>query len=273
VSAFLDLYRHWSKRPLRLSRGHRGLDRCPMSDGYRTDPGELLSKGPRTFLWLIILVATVTAFLPGCLIPSQETLKKSPWPVQGTSVPEQEATPTHQTLVKPVIPPETSSKTESDNAPTGAAQGEAPQKIAAAPEPSPPAAPAAADKSADAQPINTKPEPEIKPPSKQWEDEKIKGLALELAKSSAAVVRLKVCYYVKNDEWWVTAYEDTGGPIELKQYIWNRDQEKLEPFLVLKTIARDRLEQHVHASEPDRACEVIPLPPKESKPPDRPAGA
>jgi hypothetical protein len=273
VSAFLDLYKNWSKRRLRMPRGFDALGQHPMSDGLRAVSGGGLPRRASSYFWLIVLVATCAAFLPGCLLPSQETLKKSSWPGQGTSVPEPEARSTQQTLLKPVIPPETSSKTESDDAPTSAPQAEPPQKIAAAPQPSPSAAPAASDASAAARPTSAKPEPETKPGTKQWEDEKIKTLALDVAQNSPAVVRLKACYYVKHDEWWVIAYEDTGGPIELKQYIWNRDQERLEPFLVLKTIARDRLEEHLNSSEPDRACEVIPLPPKESKPPERTGGA
>lgn len=273
MSVFLDLDRHWSTPLLRLTRRCDDSGRHSMSDGHRENPGESLSKGAWPYIWLILVVATCVACLPGCLLPSQESLKKSSWPVQGTSVPEPETKLSQQTLVKPVIPPETSSKIELEDTLASTPQEDAPQKSAPEKRPAPPAAAAPSGAPAGAQPTDAKPEPETKPRTKQWEDEKIKTVALNLAATSAAVVRIKVCYYVKHDEWWVIAYEDTGGPIELKQYIWNRDQEKLEPFLVLKTIARDRLEEHVKASEPDKACEVIPLPPKESKPPERAGGA
>ena len=91
----------------------------------------------------------------------------------------------------------------------------------------------------------------------------MKTLALELAKGSSAGSKMKMCYAVKKDEWWVILYEDTGAVFELKQYSWNREQNRLEPFLVFKTIPKDQIQEQLNSPEPDRACEVLEIPRKE----------
>ena len=57
-------------------------------------------------------------------------------------------------------------------------------------------------------------------------------------------------------------YVDAGTGFELKQYTWNREQNKLEEFLVLKTVPKDNIEERLRSSEPDRACEVLDVPDK-----------
>ncbi len=189
-----------------------------MSQGHRAHLWEKWQRAIYSYLSLMLLLGTCTAVLGGCLIPSQESLKKNAWPVQGTSVPESESKPpSDQPLVKPVIPPEISSTTESDSAQSKVPEQEASQKIAAAPQSAPPAAAARPEPPKETEQTPGQAKPEGNTQSKQWEDEKVKSLALELAKNSVVVTRVKVCYSVKNDEWWIIAYEDTGGPIEIKQ--------------------------------------------------------
>lgn len=67
----------------------------------------------------------------------------------------------------------------------------------------------------------------------------------------------KICYSVKTDEWWVVLYEDIGSLYDVKQYTWNRDQEKLEQFLVLKKIGKNRLQEDINERESDKACEPL----------------
>lgn len=93
----------------------------------------------------------------------------------------------------------------------------------------------------------------------EWEDQKVRHAAMGLRDAHVAAQKMKLCYAVKDDEWWVTFYEDAGSHYELKQYVWERDLERLEPFLVLKRVGKERLEQHLRMGEPDRACEVIDL--------------
>jgi hypothetical protein len=104
--------------------------------------------------------------------------------------------------------------------------------------------------------------PETKSAAKvNWEDQKVRKAALDLAEGNPSVKKIKICYAVKEDEWWVTLYEFSGGLVELKQFTWNREQDKLESFLVLKRIAIGRLEEHLNSEEPGKACESIdPLP-------------
>jgi hypothetical protein len=101
---------------------------------------------------------------------------------------------------------------------------------------------------------------EAKAGSRQWEDQKVRQAAIKLSHQFQGVKKGKICYSVKNDEWWVVLYEDAGPMYELKQYTWNRDQEKLEEFLVLKKIGKNRLEEDRSARDPDRACEAVDFP-------------
>ena len=78
-----------------------------------------------------------------------------------------------------------------------------------------------------------------------------------MAKNFQHVSKIKVCYAVKDDEWWVVLYDDAGAFTELKQYTWNRDQEKLEAFLVVKRIPSGRVQEQSAEEEPGKACEVL----------------
>jgi hypothetical protein len=105
---------------------------------------------------------------------------------------------------------------------------------------------------------------QTKPRTEVWEDQKVRQKALEMARKRPSVKKIKICYAVKDDEWWVILYEDAGSSYELLQYTWNRDQDKLEQFLVLKRISRNRLKEHLALREPDRACDILdpgPIPP------------
>jgi hypothetical protein len=101
---------------------------------------------------------------------------------------------------------------------------------------------------------------EAKSGSREWEDQRVKEAAFKVAKEFPAVKRGKICYSVKTDEWWVVLYDDTGAVYDVKQYTWSRDQEKLEPFLVLKRIGKNRLEEDLTTREADKACEALTFP-------------
>jgi hypothetical protein len=95
---------------------------------------------------------------------------------------------------------------------------------------------------------------------KHWEDEKVKQAALEMAKSFPGARKIKICYAIDDDEWWITIYDDEGSSIDLKQFVWDREKEILEPFLVLKRIPRTGMERHAREKRPGKACRVIDLP-------------
>ena len=103
------------------------------------------------------------------------------------------------------------------------------------------------------------PPAEPKEVSKEWEDQRIKLAARQLAAQSTGIKKGKICYSVKGDEWWVVLYQDGAEAYEVKQFIWNRDQERLEPFLVVTRIAKNRLDDHLNGSEPNRTCEILDL--------------
>jgi len=172
--------------------------------------------------------------------------------------------PASQALIKPVIP---------DDAPKGSEAPPEPQAKPAEPlqaskDPIPPPS-----TSTDKSPQGKEASPQTKPtkasqvPAKEnkgqsWEDQKVKDAAMRLAKGFPATKKIKICYATKDDEWWVILYEDTGSYYELRQFVWDRDREQLQPFLVLKRIDQDQLNEHVAAAEPDRACEALDPPPR-----------
>jgi hypothetical protein len=165
-------------------------------------------------------VIACIALLCGCIVPPQLGVK-NPAETQSPAT-EQKLTPSRPDLIKPSIP---------DSAP---ALGAAPTESAA-------------------------PEPLAAPPhasTKPWEDTRVKSAATDLANTRPTVKKFKICYSVKDDEWWVTLYEPADDFIELKQFTWNRDSEKLEELLVMKRIPAAGLEKHLKEEEPGRACEV-----------------
>lgn len=98
-----------------------------------------------------------------------------------------------------------------------------------------------------------------------WDDQKVRRAAMELRDAHPSAQKMKLCYAVKDDEWWAIFYEDAGTHYDLKQYVWDRERRHLDPFLVLRRIPRDRLQQDLGGNEPDRACEVVDLAPPSKK--------
>ena len=94
----------------------------------------------------------------------------------------------------------------------------------------------------------------------QWESQKVKAAAIKMAKTIPSIVKIKVCYAVENDEWWVTLYDDHGPLIDLKQFTWNREKLDLEPFLVLRQISKGQLEHDLTQKTSGRACEILDYP-------------
>ena len=93
--------------------------------------------------------------------------------------------------------------------------------------------------------------------SPNWEDQKVRIAALEMARSIPSTSKVKICYDAKHDEWWVTLYDRQGAMFDLKQFVWERESEKLEPFLVQQRISQTKLEDHVKREEKGRACEAF----------------
>lgn len=88
----------------------------------------------------------------------------------------------------------------------------------------------------------------------------VKAAALDLSKSLGNIKKAKVCYATKDKEWWAVFYQDIESAIDVRQFFWNPDTEKLEPFLVLKRIPRDKLDPELKKDEPGKSCTVLTLP-------------
>lgn len=96
----------------------------------------------------------------------------------------------------------------------------------------------------------------------QNEERQVEAAALELAKSLGSIDKIKMCYVDKDDEWWATLYEDIGSVIDVRQFIWNRESQRFEPFLVLKRISKSKLAAELKRNEKGRSCIILPPPDK-----------
>jgi hypothetical protein len=92
--------------------------------------------------------------------------------------------------------------------------------------------------------------------------ERVKLEALDMAANLGSIVRMKICHVKEDDEWWAILYKDEGSMIDLKQFVWNRKTEKFEPFLVIRQIARDKLDSDLHKKEPGKTCTPVDVPMK-----------
>lgn len=213
-----------------------------------------LEKKKHMTIRSIIALGISAAICYGCIIPSQEALRNPGIADQSQSQDKLGKTSANRGLIKPYIPSETAADQ--------IASGQQPSADQSLENPTPTSTVSQGEKTTEAPVIApTSPDGKAGPDTKgrKWEDQKVKAAATELARGLPGIKRLKVCYAVKEDEWWVTMYEQSGPAFELKQYTWSREQDKLEPFLVTKRIPADRLEAHLTEHEPDMACEVVDL--------------
>jgi hypothetical protein len=210
------------------------------------------------------LLAIGALFGFGCVVPSQEAIRRADTPIQESQAPQSAIQPGKGALIKPVIPP----SAEPTSLPTAPPDNEfnkyesseqSPASKTDNPFEEKPVPAGAKGKAAEPLPSPAKRTGTVK---KEWEDQKVRNAAVEMAKASPLVEQIKICYSVREHEWWVVLYERGDGFIELKQYIFNYDSEQLEPFLVVKRIPPARLQQHLYEEEPGKACEIIEPPSK-----------
>ncbi len=86
---------------------------------------------------------------------------------------------------------------------------------------------------------------------------KVRAAALKVAKDLESAVKMKICRFVKEDEWWVMIYDDVGPVIDIKQFVWDSEMEQLEPYLVVKKIAKTRLDAHLKTREAGKECTIV----------------
>jgi hypothetical protein len=207
-------------------------------------------------LWIVVLLCS------GCIVPSQEAIRKADGPQQNSNNARPGMRTESGSLIKPTIPQDAAQASRAERTPgVGSANSEGVAQMPAVNSDNPflekPKPKGEQPKSV----VPTQPaEGQNRPAKKKWEDQKVRDAAVEMGKATPGVKQIKICYAVKEGEWWVILYQPGQGLYELKQYIWNKDSEKLEPFLVYKTIPTDRLRQHLTEEEPGKACEVMELP-------------
>jgi hypothetical protein len=161
--------------------------------------------------------------------------------------------------VSPKQPTE-SSKPKEATAVLGAQREKKPEPSSALPK----------DKDSQGEPIKAQSSPDassaqVKKSKPQDEDHEVKAAARELSKSIGSIEKIKVCYVTKDDEWWAIFYEDIGPVIDVKQFIWNRELEKFEPFLVLKRISKAKLAEELKQDQSGHRCDIL-APPEKPKP-------
>jgi hypothetical protein len=202
---------------------------------------------------ILPLVLAVLIALSGCVLVSREGTRsvESPSfngearPQRGAPRASDSTKPQGTGLVKPYIPED---RARQEKAKT---EIRAEDKAQATPDVTTDAVPSA-DTVAYAQPAD---EPERLP---KWEeDQKVRVAALDQASGYPNVKKIKICYAVQDDEWWVILYNDIGKAIDLKQFVWNRKTEALEPHLVIEQISKSRLESHLTKTIPGRGCEIL----------------
>jgi hypothetical protein len=203
---------------------------------------------------VVVVAGISTLMTSGCIIPSQQNVKNPQTEAQANG-PINMARPGK--LLKPTIqegPEPSDQSSEVKTVPESQPSAPIPQPVSEAPSPG----------RSEVQPM---PAAASRGAKQEWaEDQKVRQAALEKAKPYPSVKKIKICFSVKEDEWWVTLYEHSGATINLKPYTWNRDKEELEEFLVLRQIPISRLQQSLQEEEAGKACEVVDAPTPQSQP-------
>ncbi len=207
---------------------------------------------------------TVALLVSGCIVPSQEAVLKPGLPPQNSQNSKQVKTTPGGSLIHPTIPEEpegTSQAAKTFGNGLLKAEGTAQPLSSGSDNPfdgktSRQGEKARRDRSA------TSSKPQNQPAKQAWEDQKVREAAFEKAKAAQGVKKIKLCYDVKEHEWWVILYEQDGEFIELEQYIWNDQSQMLQPFLVVKRFPITQLQQRLTEEEPDKPCEILDPPSK-----------
>ncbi len=208
--------------------------------------------------------------LCSCVVPAQQGVKT---PESNSGASSESRPQMGGKLLKPVIPDDTPAPNQTEgSAPASLPQPPVTPQSNAAPAPATvhEAAPSAIPQPLAPPPAPPQTQPTVEPSQtpaptaiptpqsgRQGEIDKVRNAALNQAKFIPNIKKIKMCYAVKDDEWWIILYEQGDGFYELKQYTWNRDEERLESYLVLTRIPTDQLTQNLSAAEPGRACEAF----------------
>lgn len=185
-----------------------------------------------------LLVLILLVIQSSCVLRSSDTLRAPEVAPPGRSVDSRAPGESRRSgLIRPVIPHEPAGEKGASN-PGGQRSSGTDQRVG------PPQ-------------LSAVPEPREPRKGREWEDQKVKQVALDLAAKAAGVKKIKVCLAFKNDEWLIVLYKDVGSAYELKQYFWSKDRPEPEAYLVFERVPKSRLEEHLSKTDPDKACETL----------------
>lgn len=208
------------------------------------------SKAQRFAQWLVLPVVVLLA--QGCIAQFQEAVRKA-----GVAGP-----PAEETVTLSAGPGgETTAKVEKNQTPAEASKD---TTVEAAPQK--PGTQQTADGDPSKKLVKPKPGKDLEPPT---EEELVREAVVKMGQSFEPVLNIKICHLAPKDEWWATIYQDLGQAVDVKQFIWNREQEKLEPFLVLTRIPRSKVKVHLTNNKPGSRCEILSPPWTGSGPGDK----
>jgi hypothetical protein len=96
--------------------------------------------------------------------------------------------------------------------------------------------------------------------SPEEEGVRVRKAAIELAKTLGEIEKMKICYSSKDKEWWGIFYQTIVSGVDVRQFIWNPEKERFEPFLVMRRIPKSKLDSEARRNETDKTCTQVPLP-------------
>lgn len=86
------------------------------------------------------------------------------------------------------------------------------------------------------------------------DEQKVKNAAVELIKGMESPKKYLICHDEIQDEWSLTVFDDIGHVLDVKQFFWNAESDKMEPFLVLTRIPKGRLKYELSRRSTGKNC-------------------
>ncbi len=88
-------------------------------------------------------------------------------------------------------------------------------------------------------------------------DRQLREAADELALKLGHVKAMRLCYVTRDNEWWVILYQDIGPVIDVRNFIWNWEEQIFRPYLVVKRIPKNELHETVTRHERGKRCVIL----------------
>ncbi len=95
---------------------------------------------------------------------------------------------------------------------------------------------------------------ETKPEKPLSDEDKVKRAALEIIKETESPKKYMICHDEIKDEWSLVVFDDIGNVLDVKQYFWNMETQKMERFLVLNRIPKSHLKDELSKKSLGKNC-------------------